>query len=211
MRHFAGLAAALAASLAILDAQVIEFESGGLRYLTQTRQGLTVMVANLHPGVGDYSILQVAVSNGSAQSWTIKPEDFVFQRSDGVTIRAAEARTVVNHFMQRGGRDDVVKLVSTYESGLYGIGRLPSTNGYESRRQSELAEVSSTRFKAAAAASAIVLVPVKLKPGESTDGAVFYETANRFPGLGKLLIKVAGTNFEFEARLQEEPKTQTVR
>jgi hypothetical protein len=40
-----------------------------------------------------------------------------------------------------------------------------------------LAEFTSTRIKAAAAASAIALVQTKLAPGQSTDGAVFYNLA----------------------------------
>jgi hypothetical protein len=43
-----------------------------------------------------------------------------------------------------------------------------STNGYESRRQQYLAEVASTKIKAAAAASAIALVQTKLAAGQST-------------------------------------------
>jgi hypothetical protein len=179
-------------------AQVIEFESGGLKYQTLTKNGLTVMVASLPEHIRDYSILQVAVSNGSLVSWTVKPEDFTFHRSDGQVIQAAPARAVVDTMIARGSRTDVIKLVSAYESGLYGLSRFNSTNGYEQRRQSALAEVSSTKLKAAAAASAIAFVPTKLLPGQSTDGAVFYPTAGKPLGPGRLTVNAAGEIFEFE-------------
>jgi hypothetical protein len=136
------------------------------------------------------------VSNGSSSPCAIRPEDFRFQRNDGAVIRPSTAPAVVNGFIERGGRDDVVKLVSAYEMGLYGMNRR-STNGYESRRQAAMAEMTSARLKAAAAASAIVLAPVKLKPGESTDGAVFYPNAGKPLGPGKMVVQTAGTAFEF--------------
>jgi hypothetical protein len=142
--------------------------------------------------------MQAAVSNGSRAVWDFKPEDFRFRRADGLLVQAASASAVVGGFMERGGRDDVVKLVSAYELALYGMSR-KSTNGYESRRQAAMAEVTSTRLKAAAAASAIVFVPVKLKPGESTDGAVFYPNGGKPLGSGKLTIAAAGSTFEFES------------
>jgi hypothetical protein len=60
-----------------------------------------------------------------------------------------------------------------------------------------MAEMTSLRLKAAAAASAIVLAPVKLKPGESTDGAVFYPNAGKPLGPGRMVVNAAGTAFEF--------------
>jgi hypothetical protein len=195
-RRFLGLAAASGAGVAL--GQVIEFESGGLRYLTQTRNGVTVMFAHMPLLVRQYAVIQVAISNGSPVVWSFKPEDFRFQRPDGATLRAVSARSVVEGFVERGGRDDAVKLVSTYEIGLYGMKRQRSTNGYESRRQAAMAEMTSARLKAAAAASAIVFVPVRLKPGESTDGAVFYPTGGKALGAGKVLVDAAGTVFEYE-------------
>jgi hypothetical protein len=197
-RCLPGLLALLAGCAAY--AQVIEFESGGLKYLTQTKNGLTVMFAPMPLQVREYAVVQVAVSNGSAALWTFKPEDFRFRRPDGTVIQASSARSVVGGFIERGGRDDVVKLVSAYELGLYGVNRLKSTNGYESRRQSAMAEMTSARLKAAAAASAIVFVPVRLKPGESTDGAVFYPTGGKPLGAGKLSVEVGGTVFEFDSQ-----------
>jgi hypothetical protein len=193
------LAAAALLSVALSGpAQVIEFESGGLKYLTQTRGGVTVMFAHMPVYVREYAVIQVAVSNGSAETWVFKPEDFKFRRGDGSQIQATEARRVVGEFIQRGGREDVIKLVSAYEMGLYGLNRVHSTNGYESRRQAAMAEMTSTRLKAAAAASAIAMVPVKLKPGESTDGAVFYPNSGKPLGSGTVIVEAAGTVFEFE-------------
>lgn len=177
--------------------QIIEFESGGLKYQTLTKNGLTVMVASLPSHVREYSILQVAVSNGSSISWMVKPEDFTFHRQDGAVLQATPARTVVNSLMEKATRGDVIKLVSTYENSLYGLQKFKSTNGYESRRQAAFAEVSSAKIKAAAAASAIALVPTKLVPGQSTDGAVFWSTAGKPLGPGHLILNAAGELFDF--------------
>ena len=70
-------------------------ESGGLRYYALTRNGLTVMVAQLPAQVRDYNVLQVAVSNGGDKAATVRPEDFVFIREDGTEVQAMAPRTVV--------------------------------------------------------------------------------------------------------------------
>ena len=186
-------------------AQVIEFESGGLKYQTLSKNSVTVMFAHLPSHVLDYSILQVAVSNGAKTPYTVRPEDFTFERSSGVQINAAPARSVVSALIDKGGRGDVVKLVSTYESALYGITRLRPTNGYEQRRQQFLAEVASTKIKAAAAASAIALVQTKLAVGQSTDGAVFFPTEGKPLGAGRLVMRNAGGEFLFDL---EEPESR---
>jgi hypothetical protein len=198
MRLFLIAAAVLAGALSA-QGQVIEFESGGLRYQTLTKNGVTVMFAHLPAGIRDYAVIQVAVSNGSPLTWTVKPEDFSFQRKDGLRISGTPARAVVTNFLEKGNRNDVVKLVNTYEQGLYGIPRFLSTNGYEARRQSFLAEVGSTRLKAGAAASAIAFVQTKLASGQSTDGAVFFETSGKPLGPGKIVSRVAGEVFEFDS------------
>lgn len=192
-------ALALAASifLAAAQAQIIDFESNGLKYKTLTRGGVTIMFATLPIHVRDYAILQVAISNGSPISWSFRPEDFRFERADGQTIQALPARTVVSAFIEKASRGDVIKLVTAYEGGLYGNAQLRSTNGYETRRQNALAEVGSTKIKAAAAASAIALVTTKLAPGESTDGAVFYPNQGKPLGTGRLIVEVAGETFVF--------------
>lgn len=182
-----------------LRAQVIEFESNGLRYKTLTRAGVTVMFATLPVHIRDYAVLQLAVSNGSPVSWTIKPEDVSFQRGDGSTLQASPAQEVVMSFIRHSSRQDVIKLVSTYEAGVYGNTHLKSTNGYESRRQNALAEVSSARLKAGAAASAIVLAPIKLRSGESTDGAIFFPGVGKSLGPGRLRVRLAGETFDFES------------
>lgn len=179
--------------------QVIEFESNGLRYQTLTKRGITVMFAHMPGHVRDFSIVQVAVSNGSAGPYTIRPEDFSFRKEDGVEAHAWAARDVVELLKEKGGRGDVIKLVSAYETALYGIPHMKLANAYEARRQAALAEVSSTKFKAAAAASAIVLVQTKLAPGESVDGAVFFTSEGKALGAGRLMVRTNTDTFEFQA------------
>ncbi len=184
-------------------AQVIHFESNGLKYQTLTRRGVTVMFAYMPVQLSDFTVLQVAVSNGSAGPYVIRPEDFSFLAPDGGVKRAWPARDVVAMLVDRGSRNDVIRLVSVYESALFGMSRLRPTNGYEARRQAALAEVSSTRLKAAAAASAIALVQAKLAPGQSTDGAVFFQSADRKPVTGRLVVRTNTDVFEFD--YEEKP------
>jgi hypothetical protein len=180
-------------------AQVIDFESGGLHYRTLTRSGLTIMFATLPTHVHSYVAIQVAVSNGAAISWNIKPEDFSFRRADGEVVRAAPAAEVVDSLMSKASRSDVIHLVTAYENAIYGNTNFKSSiNGYEARRRSALAEVSSAKLKAAAAASAIALVSTNLFPGDSTDGAVFFPNTGKSPGAGKLIVHAAAETFEFD-------------
>ena len=88
-------------------------------------------------------------------------------------------RTVVYSLIDRASKGDVIKLITAYETSIYGNNRYKATNGFEYRRQSALAEFTSTKVKAAAAASAIALVQTKIAPGQSTDGAVFYTLAGK--------------------------------
>lgn len=188
-------AVALASSA---PAQVIEFESNGLKYHALTRNELTLMVAWLPATVRDFFVLQVAVSNGGSTPQVLKPEDFLLVREDGVEITALPARTVVNALMDRASRGDVVRLITTYEHGIYGNTQYKSTNGYEQRRQSALAEFTSTRVRAAAAASAIAFVQMKLAPGQSTDGAIFFPTTGRITGpAGTVRVRAGGALYEF--------------
>jgi hypothetical protein len=179
-------------------AQVIEFQSGGLSYQTLTKGGVTIMFAHMPVQVRDYAIIQVAVSNGSSSPCTVRPEDFRFEINNGAVILGADALSVVNELTRHASGDDVIKLVTTYEMGLYGMGRIRSTNGYEKRRQAALAVVSSRRLKAAAAASAIAFVESELSPGESTDGAVFYPVRGKHAEETTLKVTAAGDVFEFE-------------
>jgi hypothetical protein len=178
------------------EPQILEFESGGLRYKAQTRNGVTIMFAPLPLRVLGYSVLQIAVSNGSPVSWTFQPEDFQFEREGGVRIRALPSRTVVGNVLERAGRGDIVRLVAAYEAALTGNAQVHSTNGYEMRRQDAMA-MGGGKLRAAAATSAIVLVLTKLQPGQSTDGAIFYDTSGKPLGAGRLIINAAGETFEF--------------
>jgi len=194
-RLWLGLAAVVWTTAA--QAQIIEFESSGLRYKALTHGGVTIMFASLPLHIRDYAVLQIAVSNGSSISWSIKPEDFRFERADGTSIQALPARTVVDTMREKATHGDVIKLVSAYESALYGNTRIHSNNGYESRRQNMLAMGGSTKINAAAAASAIALVATKLLPGQSTDGAIFYQNQGRPLGAGRLTVNAAAETFTF--------------
>jgi len=194
-----GCALVLATLVGSALPQVITFESGGLRYQTLTKGSLTVMFAHLPGHLRDYAIIQVTVSNGSKAPVLVEPEAFTFHRPDGVTIRAAPPRSVVNQLLTRGSRDDVMQLVATYEATLYGIPGIRSTNGYQQRRLSAEAELTSTKLKAAAAASAIALIESKLAPGQSTDGAVFFPSEGKPLGPGRVRLPVGAGLFEFDS------------
>jgi hypothetical protein len=187
-------------------AQVIEFESGGLKYQTLTRNSVTVMFAHLPARVHEYAIIQVAVSNGAQAPVIIRPEDVTFERPDGVILKATPARAVVNELIEKGNRGDVIKLVSTYEGALFGMTKFRPTNGYEARRQQYLAEVASTKIKAAAAASAIALVQTKLAGGQSTDGAVFFSTEGKALGAGRVVMRNSSGEFSFNPEEAEAGK-----
>ncbi|HYP14810.1 MAG TPA: hypothetical protein VEQ63_12855 [Bryobacteraceae bacterium] len=180
-----------------VSAQIIDFESNGLRYQALTRQGLTIMIGELPSHIRDYSVLQVAISNGSTKTYTLKPEDFIFTRSDGTATPALPARFVVRSLLQKASRNDVIRLVTAYEGGLYGNRHRYQLNGYEERRQAALAEVGSTKIKAAATASAVAFVQTKLLPGQSTDGAIFYSNPAKSLGPGVIQITTSGLTFEF--------------
>src|SRR5438105_906908 len=179
-----------------VQAQVIEFESNGLKYQTLTRSGVTVMFAVMAHSLHEYAAIQVAISNGSAGPYVIKPEDFTFVRTDGVVLRASAARTVVNMLSQKGSATDVVRLVASYESAVYGNTRFKSTNGYESRRQAALA-MGGTKLRAMATASALAMVQTRLGPGESTDGAVFFVNDGKPLGPGHLVVRTNTDVFDF--------------
>ncbi len=178
-------------------AQVIEFEQNGLKYQTLTRAGITVMFAHMPQHLRGYSMLQVAISNGSALLCTVRPEDFSYIRRENQPIPATPANSIVSMLMNRGDHGDVVKLTLAYESALYGINRMKFTNGYELRRQNAMSYGISARVKAAAEASAIVLVLTKLKPGESTDGALFFRNDAKTLTGGHLTCRVSGEVFDF--------------
>ncbi len=180
----------------LATAQVIEFEAHGLKYQTLTRSGVTVMFAPLPMRVREFTILQVAVSNGSAGPYVIKPEDFYYLRNGGGMVRAAPAQVVIEDLIEKGSRGDVTKLVNTYETALYGIPHMKSTNGYEQRRQAAVAGIN-TKLRAAATASAVALVQTKLAPGETTDGAIFLPTEGKSLGPGHLQVRTNTDLFDF--------------
>ena len=177
-------------------AQVIEYESNGLKYQTLTKSGVTIMFAVLPSHLHEYTTIQAAVSNGSEGPYVIRPEDFTYVRDTSVTVRAAPARTVIAMLQQKGSGSDVIKLVASYEAGVFGNVHLRSTNGYEQRRLAALS-MGSTKLKAAATASALALVQTKLAPGESTDGAVFFPTEGKPLGPGRLVVRTNTDVFEF--------------
>lgn len=199
MRQVALFLCLLALMWSPAPAQVIEFESGGLRFQTLTRDGVTIMFAHLPTQVREYATIQVAVSNGTKKPMTIRPEDFTWTAAQGgAVMRPVAARVVVRELLEKAGRNDVVRLVGAYETALYGLSALRSSSGYESRRRAALAEVDSSRLKAAAAASAIAFVQVKLAAGETTDGALFFNTAGKPLPSGTLQVLSGNQLFEFE-------------
>lgn len=179
-------------------AQVIEFESGGLRYQTLTRDGVTIMFAHMPARIRGYGMIQVAISNGAPLSCHIGPRNFYLETPDGARMYGVPAVDVIRQFVRSASADDVIKLVMTYEAGLYGMGRLDGANGYEKRRQAAFAVVSSKRLKAAAAASAIAFIDTDISPGHSTDGAIFYYAGGRQLNNVTLKVHLNNTVFEFE-------------
>ena len=179
------------------QAQVIEFESGGLHYQTLTRNGITMMFSYLRTHIRAYSILQVVVSNGAKIPCVVKVEDLRYEKSDGSVLHPTAPGEVVSQMIEKARGGDVIKLVSTYESAVYGMARIQSTNGYEQRRQSALALTPRAKLKAAATASAIAFISMKLGPGESTDGAVFFSTNGKPIGAGKFVGRANTNVFEF--------------
>ena len=198
MNRLLGASAALYVLLPCAMAQVIEFEQNGLKYQTLTKSGVTVMFAAMPSHLHEYATVQVAVSNGAAGPYVIKPEDFTYVRQDGVSIRADAARNVILMLEQKGNGDDAIKLVTAYENAIAGNSHLKSTNGYQQRRQAALA-MGSVKLKAAAAASALAMVQTRLGPGESTDGAVFFPTDGKPLGPGRLTVRTNTDTFEFNA------------
>jgi hypothetical protein len=178
------------------------FESHGLEYEAITKNGVTVMFAQLPSRLKRFSIAQVTVTNGSLVSWTVRPMDFTFVQQDGTALQAVPADYVVANLLQSANRDDVIKLQLLYENSIYALANFRATNGYEKRRQAAMAQFVNRGFKAAAQASAIALVPVKLKAGDSTDGAIFFSNRSKEKeknlGAGRLIAHTCGETFIFE-------------
>lgn len=181
----------------VASAQVIEFENEGLKYQSLTRKGITVMCARLPVQLKEFGLVQIAISNGSDMYATLKPEDFTFSLGDGRVINAEGASAVVAAIMQHGNHSDLVKLVSTYETAIYGIPNMKLDNGYQKRRDAALGEGASAKFQAAAAASAIAFTESRVAPGQSTDGAVFFPLEKKTFPPGRIIVHSAGELWEF--------------
>lgn len=181
------------------QAQVIEFYSNGLKYQTLTKAGITVMYTEIPLQVHGYSVLQMAVINGSDSPHIVQPLGITYQLADGRTVPAMGEQQVVTELQQHGGRNDVIKLVTAYERSIAGAQQIRSNNGYEQRRQSALAMGGPAGLKAAAAASALAFVRTRLKPKDSTDGAVFFRNEGKPLGSGTLRMTIDGEQFEFRS------------
>jgi hypothetical protein len=178
--------------------QVIEYEVNGLKYQTLSRKGLTIIVTRMPNHVAGFGLFQISVSNGSEIYWTVQPEDFSYVRPE-VSATAISAGQVVDVLLDKGSHSDVIKLVTSYESLLYGIPHMRSTNGYEQRRQGAMTYGINAKLKAAATASAIALAHTRLAPGQSTDGSIFIPLPHDLETLtgGRLVFKNYDETFEF--------------
>lgn len=179
-------------------AQVIEVQNNGITYQTLTKSGITVMFNHLTGALHQYAILQVAVSNGSQGPYIIRPEDFTFERTGGEKIRAVPARTVIDMLRQKANGNDAIKLVTTYENGIYGSPQPQALKGYESRREAAIAG-GGNKVTTSLIASALALVQTKLAVGDTTDGAVFFPTEGKPLGAGRLVVRTNTDTFEFNA------------
>jgi hypothetical protein len=180
------------------SAQVIEVQSNGLTYQTLTKSGITVMFSHLPGNLHQYAILQVAISNGSQGPYIIRPEDFTFERTAGEKIRAVPARTVIEMLRQKATGSDAIKLVTTYENGIYGAPHPQALKGYEARREAAIASTGN-KVTTSLIASALALVQTKLAVGDTTDGAVFFPTEGKALGAGRLVVRTNTDTFEFNA------------
>jgi hypothetical protein len=198
VRGFA-LAGILALVALAASAQVIEYEANGQKYQTLSRKSLTVIVTHLPNHVAGFGLVQVSVANGSTIYWTVRPESFTYVRAGAPVLTAIPADQVVDLLLEKGSHADVVKLATSYESSLYGIPHMRSTNGYEQRRQNAMSMGVSVKLEAAAMASAIALAQTRIAPGQSTDGAVFFPLTHDTKTLsgGKLIMRIEGETFEF--------------
>jgi hypothetical protein len=176
--------------------QIIQFHSNGLNYQALTREGVTLMYARMPLAVREFAVVQIALSNGSGESWKVQPSDFYFESSDGRVLRGVPENAVIYNLFRKAGVDDVIKLQSAYEKAIYGNQHIRSNNGYEQRRQYAMA-MGPTGLKAAAAASAIAFVETELKPGDSTDGAVFFDNQGKALGAGQFIARLGESVYVF--------------
>ena len=176
-------------------AQVIIFESNGLKYQALTKSGVTIMYAHLPPRIHQYSILQAAITNGSGGPYVVRPENFAYARETS-EVRAVPAKTVILMLSEKGSGGDAIKLFTAYENWISGIPNYHATSGFEFRRQSALG-MGASKLRSAAAAGAIAFDYTKLAPGESTDGAVFVPSEGKPLVGGRLVVRTNTDEFQF--------------
>ena len=179
-----------------LSAQVIQFHSNGMDYQVLTRSGLTLMYAPMPLQTSRYSVIQVAISNGSKNTWEVDAADFRFEYQDGEVVQAVSEQQVVQDFFETASRSELLKLQTVYEKALYNNQHIRPNNGYERRRQSAMV-IGSKGLKAAAAVATIAYVSGEISPGDSTDGALFFPTFGRDLEQGRIVAMVDELSFEF--------------
>ena len=198
-RLWQACAVALLASAAPGLGQVIEFRSSGMDYQVLTRRGLTVMCAEMPLKTARYSLVHVAVSNGSEETWQVDTASFAIEYDSGKRVAAVSEQRVIDEFFRTARRSELVKLQAAYEAAVYTNQYIRPNNSYEKRRLSALA-IGPKGLKASAAAAAITFVSGKVHPGDSTDGAMFFPVPGRNPGQGKIVAQLGGETFEFLSR-----------
>ena len=176
-------------------AQVIVFESNGLKYQALTKSGVTIMYAHLPTRIHQYSILQAAVTNGTGSPYVVRPENFAYVRETADT-RAVSAKSVIQMLSQKGNGRDAINLFMAYESWISGIPNYHAASGLEFRRQAALG-MGASKIRSAAAAGAIAFDYTKLAPGESTDGAVFFPSEGKPLAGGRLVVRTNTDEFQF--------------
>lgn len=179
-----------------LRAQIIEFQSNGLRYQALTLNGLTLMFAPVDVTVENYAVMQVSCYNGSGEERVVGPADFEFQSAAGGRWKGAPEQEVIDRLWKKSDFQTVMKLQAAYEKALYGNEHIRPNNGYEVRRRAAMAG-GNKGAKAAAAAGVISLTTTRLGPGDSTDGAVFFPNGGRPLGAGGLTVRVGNDLFVF--------------
>ena len=129
-----------------VSGQVIEFESKGLHYQALTKGGMTVMYAPIPSHIKDFSVIQVAITNGTGITWVVKNQDFKFIRQDGEELDPVSADTVVESLLAKASHSDVIQLQLLYENTIYALANFRSTNGYEKRRQEPACQLALEPF-----------------------------------------------------------------
>ena len=135
------------------NAQVIEFESGGLKYQALTKDGLTIMVAPFPPTSAIHRCPGSRFKTAESRRSPSGPKISFIDPESGDEIAAMPARTVVNSLIDRASKGDVIKLI----------------NGIRERNLRELAIQVDQRLRAAAAERTS---GIHLDPAQSRGGGV---------------------------------------